>query len=343
MKLKLLFVGKTDFRYNRVVVMLNGLKKCQNVSVEEYQIKRRNWNTHKEIKRKSKEVDFIVVPPFRHRDVAFVKLSSHAPVVFDPLISVYMTRVIDYGIKWKAPQKYLVDVLSFYWSDILIWDTRAHQKFLVEKYRLTKPMKTIYIGADTSMFFPIAKAKTEKIVVGFYGSFNPLQGIDKIIRAAHLLRDESSIQFRIIGSGATYNEIITLSKSLKIDNVEFVGNVPYEQLNAAINDFDICLGVFGESIKTDVVIPNKIYHYAAAKKCIISKNTEGIKEVFEDGKNIKLVHNDPHEISGAILALSRNENMREKLANASYDLIAKEYNEDKIAERLSSYLRKLMP
>lgn len=340
MELKLLFVGKTDFQYNRVVVLLNGLKKHHKVSVEEYRIVKRNWATHKEIKRKSKEVDFVIVPPFRHRDVAFVKFSSNAPVVFDPLISVYMTRVIDYGMRWKAPQKYLVDLLAFYWPDILIWDTKAHQKFLADKYRLTQPMKTIYIGADTSMFFPIEKHKTEKVIVGFYGSFNPLQGIDKIVKAAHLLKDEPSIIFRIIGYGATYKKVMKLAETLDVTNIEFIDKVPYDKLNVAINEFDICLGVFGESIKTDVVIPNKIYHYAAAKKCIITKDTEGIKELFEDGKDIKLVKNNPQEMSEAILVLSRDEKMRNKLADGAYELIAKEYNEDIIAEHFVEYLRK---
>ncbi len=341
MKLKLLFVGKTDFRYNRVLVLLNGLKKRQDVSVEVYRIEKRNWSTYREIKKKSATVEFVIIPPFRHRDVAFVKMSSNAPVVFDPLISVYMTRVIDYGMRWKAPQKYLVDLLSFYWPDILIWDTKSHQKFLTDKYRLTKRMNTIYIGAETSIFYPIPKPTSNKIIVGFYGSFNPLQGIDKIVKAAHLLKDQPSIQFRIIGSGATYKKVMKLAKSLDIDNIEFIDKVPYEKLNAAINEFDICLGVFGESAKTDVVIPNKIYHYAAAKKCIITKDTEGVKELFENGKNIMLVKNDPHKISKAILALSRYRSKRDKLAEGAYDLISKNYNEDKIAAEFVSYLKQV--
>ena len=341
MTLKLLFVGKTDFRYNRVLVLLNGLKKRDDVSVELYSIKSRNWSTHKEIKRKSATVDFVIVPPFRHRDVAFVKLSSMAPVVFDPLISVYMTRVIDYGMKWKAPQKYLVDLLSFYWPDILIWDTKAHQKYLADKYRLTKPMETIYIGADTSQFFPIERSKNDKVVVGFYGSFNPLQGVDKIVKAAHFLRNETTIQFKIIGSGATYKEVMKLAKSLDVNNIEFINKVPFDQLNAAINEFDICLGVFGESIKTDVVIPNKIYHYAAARKCIITKDTEGVRELFEDGKNICLINNDPKDMSEAILALTKDIEKKDRLAESAYKLIVENYNEERVAENFVAFLKNM--
>lgn len=339
MTLKLLFVGKTDFMYNRDLILLNGLGKRDDISVELLRIKKRNWATFKEIREKSKGVDFVVIPSFRHKDVAYIKLASKAPVVFDPLISKYMTRVLDYQVKWKGPHKYLVDWLAFYWPDILIWDTKSHQKYLVDKYLIKKTNEVIYIGVDTSLFFPTMKSQNAKTTVGFYGSFNPLQGIDKIVRAAHLLRDEPSIHFRIIGSGSTYKKVTALVEELKVTNIEFVNNVPYAELNDAINEFDICLGVFGESIKTDVVIPNKIYHYAAANKCIITKDTEGIKELFVNDENICLVKNDPKDMSEAILALSRDVEKRDKLADGAFGLIVEEYNEDRVAGRFVDFLK----
>jgi glycosyltransferase involved in cell wall biosynthesis len=341
MTLKLLFVGKTDFQYNRDLILLNGLKKREDVSVEVLRIKKRNWATYKEIRKKSKAVDFVVIPSFRHKDVAYIKLASKAPVVFDPLISKYMTRVLDYQVKWKGPHKYLVDWLAFYWPDILIWDTKSHQKILVDKYRIKKPNTAIYIGVDTSLFFPIEKQKKDKVIVGFYGSFNPLQGIDKIVRAAHMLRDEPTIRFRIIGSGSTYKKVTALAEELKVTNIDFVHNVPYQKLNDAISEFDICLGVFGESVKADVVIPNKIYHYAAAKKCVITKNTEGVKELFVDGENICLVKNDPKAISEAVLALSRNLEKRDRLAEGAFEFIVEGFNEDRVADRFVGFLRKI--
>ena len=318
---------------------MNGLRRREDIILNTFQIKKRNWSTFKQIRKLSKEVDFVVVPSFRHKDVAYVKMASKAKVVFDPLISKYMTRVLDYEVKWKGPHKYLVDWLAFYWPDILIWDTKAHQYYLKNKYKLNKPMIPIYIGADISMFYPISKRMNEKFTVGFYGSFNPLQGIDKIVKAAHILKSETSIQFRIIGTGSTYKAVKKLADELESTNIEFVPDVPYEELNDMINKFDICLGVFGDSYKTDVVIPNKIYHYAAAKKCIITKNTIAIKEVFVDGKNICLVDNNPQSIAHAILTLSRDKTQREQIASSSYTQISENYNQDKIAESFVNFLR----
>jgi len=341
-KLKLLFVSKKDFSYNRDLILLNGLKARNDVELEMYQFKKNNWNIFSQIKKKSKEVDFVIVPSFRHKDVAFVKWASHAPVVFDPLISIYMTRVLDYQKKWKGPHKHLVDWLSFSWPDILIWDTKSHLNFIKKKYNLDKPMNAVFIGVDTNLFYPINRKENNKIVVGFYGSYNPLQGIDKIVKAAHLLRNEDNIAFKLIGFGSTFDSVQTLSKDLKISNIEFLPKVPYDQLNDAINEFDICLGVFGESMKTNVVIPNKIFHYAAAKKCIITKETAGIKEVFEDDHNISLVENTPKALSEKIRSLAKDVKKREKLAIEAYQLVTKNFNQHKIADSFVEFLRTCM-
>ena len=71
---------------------MNGLKARDDVELLTLRIKERNWRTFQHIRRLSSEVDFVVVPSFRHKDIAFVKLASKAPVVFDPLISKYMNN-----------------------------------------------------------------------------------------------------------------------------------------------------------------------------------------------------------------------------------------------------------
>ena len=78
--MKLLFVGKTDFKYNRDLVLISGLKKRDDVSLETFQIKKRNWATFNQIRRLSKSVDFVIIPSFRHKDIAFIKLASKATI-----------------------------------------------------------------------------------------------------------------------------------------------------------------------------------------------------------------------------------------------------------------------
>lgn len=338
--MRILYIGKTDFSYNRTQVIIAGLENRSDVQLAKLTIENRNTETKRLIYDRSKEVDFVVVPPFRHRDLAFVKSSSRAPVVFDPLISRYLTRVVDYGMWWKSPQKYIVDWIDFRRSDLMLWDTKAHLDLLKKKFKFDQPSAPIYIGVDQSKFYPIDRnCKKQGIRVGFYGSYNPLQGIDKIIKAAHLLRDEVDIHFELIGFGAMYKRMRSLAEKLNVSNITFTPKVPYDQLNDAINRFDICLGVYGDSIKTDVVIPNKIYHYAAAKKCIITKDTKAIREVFIPNSDIVTVQNTPEMLAQAILTYATNHKKRATVAMNGYKLIVNEYNQDKVANKFVDFLK----
>jgi len=75
-----------------------------------------------------------------------------------------------------------------------------------------------------------------------------------------------------------------LAQKWELKNIHFHGKVNYDQLNPLINTFDLCLGIFGDSKKADMVIPNKVYHYSAIGKCTLTKDTHGIKELFTETK-----------------------------------------------------------
>ncbi len=330
--MKIIFTGKSDFTYNRTFVLLEGLRQLENVEVVVYPITKRGGFDKREFGRLQEDAEFIYIPPFRHRDVGFIKKQASIPVVFDPLISKYLTKD-DFGQIWKKPFKYLLDKIPFSRCDILIADTQHHKEYFSQTFGI--PEEKIFvlpIGADTSLFYPAPQPQNEKFVVGFYGNFVPLQGTDKIIETAHILRHHKDIVFDIVGSGYRLKSTLKLASKLKLNNVKFIGNVPYSQLNGHINQFDICLGIFGDSLKADLVIPNKIYHYAAAGKCIITKDTEGIREIFTHDHNIVLTQNSPQKIAETILRCKANTTFARQIGENALKTISTGYNARAVAQ-----------
>ena len=190
-----------------------------------------------------------------------------------------------------------------------------------------------------SDFSPALKKQTDIFSVGFYGGFIPLQGVLKIIETAELLQSDSSIKFHLIGTGFQYKEMQELVKSKGLKNVIFEGWISYDDLSTHINSYDVCLGIFGETPKAKLVIPNKIYHYAAMGKPIITMKTDAISEVFSDRNNILLTTNKPFDIKEAILSLKENNQLKEKLGENALQLIQKDMNEVKIAERFVAIIK----
>lgn len=339
--ISILVAGKKGLSYNRTRVLIQGLEKLEEVKVSSFEFGKKNGETGNKLNELSADVDYILVPAFRHTDVKFVKKYSNKPVIFDPLISNYLTKVVDYQHWWKAPSKYFSDFFPMHQADILIADTEHHKLYFSKTFKI--PLERIVVvpvGVTADEFLPKEKEATSSpFRVGFYGSFVPLQGAEKIALAAKELKQHADIEFHLIGSGATFKETQKIVEKHNLSNVHFPGWLEYDDLAAAIQSFDVCLGIFGDSKKADFVVPNKVYHYGAMGKCIISKDTPGIREVFEDQKNILLCTNSPSDIAKAILELKENDALRKHLGEQAHALISMEYNEMAIAKRLVDFLQ----
>ena len=185
----ILFTGKTDFKYNRVRILLKGLQNREDVKVLLYPFKDRNECLLPEFKTLEQQADFIYIPPFRHRDVSFIRKLTNKPVVFDPLISKYLTKAVDYGHFWKCPFKYVLDKKPFSLADILLADTQAHKDYFIRTFSIEESkIHVLPIGVDTSSFYASTDQKPNDGLfrVWFYGSFVPLQGVSKILESAKL-------------------------------------------------------------------------------------------------------------------------------------------------------------
>ena len=344
---KVLFAGNYDKEYNRTKVISVGLESL-GIEIIHFVFKKHNNKTKSELLNLSKQVDIIFLPSFTHLDVKFVRKNITKPLIFDPLISKYLTKVFDFKqvsrYSPRAYKNYLKDKIAFKNSDIILADTEEHKKYFVEKFKITpNKIKILRIGVNCKDFFiDNSIQKEEKFTVGFYGGFIPLQGVQNILNAAKLLIDEKEIVFKLIGNGFEFEIAKNMVLKENISNVELLGWIDYKDLSNSINKFDVCLGIFGDTPKADIVIPNKVYHYAACKKPIITKNTLAIKEVFEDEKNIILSSSEPEDIAKSILKLKNDISLSEQISQNAFSLICNDFDTKSIAKNFIKFAESII-
>ncbi len=342
----ILFAGRYSRDYNRNKIILDGLKQQDDVEVIEYEFRKRKDFDLKKFKSLDQKVDFIYCPSFSHKFVRLIKRHATKPVVFDPLISNYLTKVFDYKnvSRWspRAYKNFLKDKRPFKAVDLLIADTEQHKKYYHKTFGIAlDKIKVIPVGVNTTEFYPQENAKNEKFTVGFYGGFIPLQGTKFIIEAANILKENLDVQFSLIGTGYQWEEMKQKVKSLGLTNVNFQGWIAYDELPFKINEFDVCLGIFGDTPKAQLVIPNKIFHYAAIGKPIITMNSPAIKEIFQNDSNIVLIENTGKAIAKAILDIRNDRGKASKIGQNSRLLVEEKLNEGQIASQLISALKSL--
>lgn len=330
-KLKILFCGKDRFEYHRTAVIIKGLQKIENVELDFFILKSKSREEGNQLLNLSSDFDYVFVPSFRHKDVRWVKRHSHCPLIFDPLISTYLTKVIDYKHYHKAPIKFIFDRVVLRSADILLADTAMMKEYYHKIFKI--PLERIIVvpvGFIEEDFQLINQPLNSKFTVGFYGSFVPLQGSDIIVEAARILKNYD-ISFVIIGSGAKYNFFKNKIRQYQLENIDLKGWLPYRQLAEELSAFDIALGIFGASGKAKRVIPNKLFHYAALGKCIITADHPAIHEIFSSNTNIVLIPPIAEILSQKILELREQNDRRYEIGQCAQNLIRSNYSDLNIA------------
>lgn len=347
--MKILITGKDRSGYNRNLIINNGLKNTD-CEIAEFYFSKKNKSNKIKLRELSDKVDVVYLPVFNHKLAGFVKRNISKPLVFDPLISRVMTKVYDR----KSISKYSLSALKNFYlekyiykiSDLLLIDTEAHRQYFIKKYKIPEnKIKILPVGVNSKVFFPLTRdTQTDEFIVGYVGGFIPLHGMHHIINAAKILQNkgENKIKFRFIGSGADFQKSQILIKKLDIQNIELLGWIEQKELNPIVKNFDICLSIFGDSIKTDVVIPNKAYEYMAVKKCVLTKDTPAIRELFIDNVNIVLTENKPEKIAEKIIELKNNHEKVDNIAEKGYELVMNKYSEDHIASMFVNTIKEFL-
>ena len=298
------------------------------------------------IKQLTKEInikgDIYILLPFSKNQ--FIKnFFKRDKIINDFFISNYDTYVFDRKkITKKNPRawwKYLQDWINFRYSKYLLSDTLEHFKYWERLFGEFKGKHFVLpVLADKMIYYPNEEVLNhEKIKILFYGSFIPLHGIDIILDAFKILEDKNiKYEANIIGNGQMFQEMSEKFNQLNLKNVKMDGKFINESdLANEIRQSDIILGIFGESIKAQSVVPNKVYQSLASKKATITMKSKAINEFFTSEEIITCEPNDL-ALSNSIINLMKDKTLMDNIAQNGYGKFCQLY--DKIAEDFEQFI-----
>ncbi len=220
--------------------------------------------------------------------VPLARLLLGKKIIFDAFLSLYDSNVFDRRLysrfSLKALRDYMYDYISIKLSYKVLLDTNEHIKYFKKTFGGNDKYIRVFVGTTLDISH-CSSIQSEPNLVHFHGHYIPLHGIEYIAEAAKYLRG-TNIRFNIIGRGQEYKKIKDIIDKDKIENINLIPNVLFEDLPRYICKAEICLGVFGKSDKVDRVIPNKVFEYSALGKVIISGESNALKEIYREGENI---------------------------------------------------------
>lgn len=357
--MRILFFGIYNPNYSRTRILMKGLRahgaeidECR-VDPREYGRFAKFWHLYTRAKRMraEKRYDHILVAYPGHSVVWLaVLLFGKRRVVFDAFISLYNANIYDrrkhhplHPLSWRD---WFLDRWSARLAGHVILHTLTQARFYRERLGIDREFINVYIGADDEVVRPMPKQKTPPLIesgrcsedawkVHFHGNFMPVQGIEHIIGAAEILRDEP-IHTIIVGGGDSLEKYRKYVKDNGLEQcISLTGRVEFGEVPYFIASADICLGIFGDTPKAGIVVPNKIFECAAMAKPIITADTEAVKELFADGENISLVPAaNAAALAEGIRRLIKDAHLRNRIARNVYKVFREKCMPEKVVEPL---------
>ena len=333
--MKICFFGIYNREYSRNDILLTGLKE-NDVTVFEYnEPANQKWRYFRLIKRLAghkDKFDFIFCAYPSPVPTILASILSRRPIIVDAFYSMYDAVVNDRKqcgrFSPKALRLLVLDWLSVLVADIIMVDTIEHKKYWAD-WLFVKESKIVVVpnGVNVHKMFPedILDSKIKKVDVTFHGNYIPLQGVEKIVEAFNILKEEK-ISFRLIGNGQDFKKITKLIDNYGLtDTIDIVGRVDYDVLRNYLNSTKIVMGIFGDSDKAKRVVPNKVYEGCAVRKVVITMDTEAVRSLY-DVDQVVFVEPNPESIAISIKSLLNSPTELEKIAAKGYIRTISDYS-----------------
>lgn len=350
---RLCFFG-TYNKTHRNNSLLKGLRAQGYEVIECYSAAKKPWRYFSLIRqhwqlRHSYDVMIVGFP--NHGLMLLARVLTRRPIIFDPFISLFNTIVEDRQQKasstFKARRAWWIDTLSVRLADWVLFDTAAHAAYFQATYGLGREKCVVVpVGADESQFVPAPAAEggtKGAFRVKFYGSYSPLQGVQYIIEAARRLQDQPDIHFELLGHGQTLAEMKALAAEHNLTNLTFIEErISLPELVAFLQTADVCLGIFGGTVKSNMVVPHKVYDALALGKPVITADTPAIAEFFTDREHLMVCRDaDGAALADTIVQLRDDAVLRNHIATEGRKLLLAQFTPVQLVRPLVSLLERI--
>jgi glycosyltransferase involved in cell wall biosynthesis len=188
---------------------------------------------------------------------------------------------------------------AFHAADLVLLGTEAQIAHVSQALGIPRQhFARVFLGADDRLFRPPDSALEERgelrRVLACGESADPRER-ETLLAAATLLAGEPGPRFTLIGGGPASEA------ARELDSVDWMGDVPYELLPAAIVAADVCLGALAPEGEALRAIPERAFQALACGARLITADTPAVRELPPVGHALTLVPPaDPSALAAAI-------------------------------------------
>lgn len=193
--------------------------------------------------------------------------------------------------------------------------SRSMRDVILERHPGIDPEKFVYAPNPTNeeLFRPacvirdelgLVADEVEKVELMYAGAIGEVQGLDTLLDAAAMLREQSHIQFSIVGDGISRPRLERRAASENLHNVRFLGRVAQAAIPELIARAQIQIVSLAAAPFLSHTTPSKISALLASGVPIVGQlSGDGARIIRESGAGAAITPGDASGLSAAIAAM----------------------------------------
>jgi glycosyltransferase involved in cell wall biosynthesis len=209
-------------------------------------------------------------------------------------------------------------------------------------------------GVDAGLFRPGPPGSDERarwglssgLVLGYVGGLRRWHGVDALpALLERLVPRYPGLQLVIVGDGPLRGELEQRLREAGFhQRTVFTGALPQEEIPSLIRQFDVALAPYPDLKHSFYFSPLKLFEYMGCGIPVVAAGVGQIAEVVKDGTTGFLYPpGDLNALSNACGRLLADASLRQRLGQASAELIHDRYTWDHDAARVIELARSLIP
>lgn len=145
----------------------------------------------------------------------------------------------------------------------------------------------------------------DRVVAAYVGTHGMAHGLETVLKAAQILRDDARIGFLLVGDGSERARLQALSTEMGLSNVVIAGQLPKSEMPAIWSATDVSMILLKKSDTFKTVLPSKMFE-AMAMQCPIVLGVEGEARALLDAADagIGIEPENAQDLADAVLALA---------------------------------------
>lgn len=243
-----------------------------------------------------------------------------------------------------------IETFMYRRADLVVSVTKSFLAHIGARGVPAERMAVIRNGVDLSVFSerPRDEAYARelglegKFVGAYVGTHGMAHGLDTIIEAAELLRDDPGIAFLMVGDGAERARLEQEVARRRLPNVLMLGQQPKEAMPRILSITDASLVLLKKLPLFETVIPSKIFESMATKKPIVLGVEGEVKGIIEEaGSGLCIEPESALELADALRRLAADSALCRQLGDAGAEYVARCFDRRVLASEFEGRLRAL--